>query len=89
MRTKRKTTPIGRVDLFVKQGHFQEYAEANYEELFNQDSSDEVFIFTLFSSATTKLSGIYWEPIEKEWLISKLIYTAIRSYYMNILIDFS
>ena len=74
MRTKRKATPIGRVDIFVKEGRFQEYAETNYEELFNKNSSDENFILTLFSAATTKLKGIYWEPIEKEWLISKLIY---------------
>lgn len=74
MRTKRKATPIGRVDIFVKEARFQEYAETNYEELFNKNSSDENFIFTLFSAATTNLRGIYWEPMEKEWLISKLIY---------------
>ena len=73
MRTKRKATPIGRVEQFVKQGCFHEYAKTNYEELFNKNSSDEDFIFTLFSAATAKMGGIYWEPIEKEWLISKLI----------------
>lgn len=73
MRTKRKTTPIGRVEQFVKQGGLQEYAETNYEELFNENSSDENFIFALYSAATVNLRGIYWEPIEKEWLIRKLI----------------
>ena len=82
MRTKRKATLIGRVDIFVKEGRFQEYAETNYEELFNKNSSDEIFILTLFSAATTKFQGICWEPIEKEWLISKLIYAA---YNMNAL----
>ena len=87
MRTKRKTTPIGRVEQFVKQGGLQEYAETNYEELFNENSSDENFIFVLYSAATANLRGIYWEPIEKEWLIRKLIndirYMALYIHHLD------
>ena len=87
MRTKRKTTPIGRVEQFVKQGGLQEYAETNYEELFNENSSDENFIFALYSAATVNLRGIYWEPIEKEWLIRKLIneirYMALYIHHLD------
>ena len=86
MRTKRKATPIGRVEQFLKHDSFQEYAKTNYEELFNEKSSDEDFIFALFSSATVNLGGIYWESIEKEWLISKLIAAMISRFDFNYLL---
>ena len=82
MRTKRKATPIGRVEQFLKHGSFQEYAKTNYEELFNKNSSDEDFIFALFSAATVNMGGIYWEPVEKEWLISKFISAMISRFDM-------
>ena len=82
MRTKRKATPIGRVEQFLKHGSFQEYAKTNYEELFNKNSSDEDFIFVLFSAATVNMGGIYWEPVEKEWLISKFISAMISRFDM-------